>query len=144
MSGTLLTVLHRKRLEFSYLGGGASQTITLIPEIALCNYGYVAIYARVHERSMTSGQSLAFNLYNTLPTPHDAREFIEMDASGNLVPFLTLTLTSAAPFSAPGFSYHSTTGQGPFAKLTLIATQTSVSSTFYAELSAEILLRETR
>lgn len=144
MSGTVINVLDRKRFEFSYLSGGSSQSITVVPTIDACGYGFVAIYARLHARNMASGQSLVLSLYNTLPCDEDAREFIETDASGVPLPLLDLTLTSALPLAAPGIFYNSTTGFGPYLKLGLKGTQTSSPTTFYAEISVLLLMRETR
>lgn len=82
MSGKILNLLERRRFEFSYLTGSTSQGVTIAPMIDVCGYGYVALYARVHARSMASGQSLNFNVYNILPSDEDAREFVETDSTG--------------------------------------------------------------
>lgn len=144
MSGTVIKLLDQKRFEFSYLSGGSSQSITVVPTINACDYGFVAIYARLHARDMAAGQSLILSLYNTLPSDEDAREFIETDASGVPLSLLDLTLTSALPFAAPGIFYTATTGSGPYLKLGLKATQTSSPTTFYAEISVLLLMREMR
>lgn len=144
MSGTVINILDRKRCEFSYLSGGSSQSATLVPMIEACGYGFVAIYARLHARSMTVGQALTLSLYNILPSDEDAREFVETDASGVPLSILDLTLTSALPFAAPGIFYSATTSTGPYLKLGLQATQASSPATFYAEISVLLLMRETR
>lgn len=144
MSGTVINVLDRKRCEFSYLSGGASQSVTLVPRIDACGYGLVAMYARLHERSMAVDQSLTLSLYNILPSDEDAREFVEQDASGVPLSLLDLTLTSALPFAAPGIFYSVTTNTGPYLKLGLRATQATSPATLYAEISVLLLMRETR
>lgn len=143
MTGTIITALPRRRLEYSYLGGSAYQTIVLLPEVATCDYNYAGLFIRVHSRSMSAGQSLAFNLYNILPSRDDLREFVEIDGAGAPSPLMTVTVTSAAPMTAPSFKYDTTTRVGPFLKLALKASQASSPASFYAELSAELLLRET-
>jgi len=143
MTGTLITALPRRRLEYSFLAGSTSQTIVLLPEIATCNYNYAGIFVRVHSRSMAAGQSLQFNLYNILPTQDDLREFVEDDGTGSPYPLVTVTVTSSSPVTVPRITYDTTTRVGPFLKLELKASQASSPTAFYAELSAELLLRET-
>ena len=142
MSGCLVRALDRKRFDFAYLAGSASQSVVLTPVIDVCDYGFIGIYARVHERSMVSGQSLVISLYNILPSDEDAREFVETDASGRPVAILDLTLTNLLPAGVPGMYYNSTKTSGPQLKLALKATQASVASTFYIEISVVLLLRE--
>lgn len=144
MSGTIVNLLERRRLEFSYLTGSASQSVTLIPSINACGYGFVALYARLHARSMAVGQSLTFSLYNILPSDEDAREFVETDVAGNPVSCLDLTVTTSLPSADPGMYSNSTSSTGPFLKLGMKATQASSPATFYAEISLVLLMRESR
>lgn len=144
MAGTIINILNRRRFEFSYLAANASQSVILAPAIEACGYGYTAIYARIHERSMTSGQALTLRLFNILPSDEDAREFVETDAFGSAASFLDLSVTSSVPTSVPGICYSSTTSSGPFLKLGLTAMQGTSTSTFYAEISALLHMRETR
>ena len=132
----LTPVLDRRRIEYSFLSGGSSQVITLQPAIDVQEYSSGILFVRVHERNMTSGQSIALSLYYTLPSCDDSREF----TSTSLL--TDVTITSTSPASTPGLSYREFSGAGAYLKLVLTATQTSVPSTFYAELSAELLLRK--
>ena len=56
----------------------------------------------------------------------------------------TLALTSVSPAALPGLVDTEQTSPGAFLKFVLTATQTSVSTPFYAELSAAIMLRQQR
>lgn len=143
MSGRILNLLDRKRFEFSYLGGSASQSVTITPMIDACADGYMALYARIHARSMAAGQSLDFSVYNILPSDEDAREFVETDVSGAPVSLFTVSITSTQPNAVPGM-YSNSASSGPFAKVVLKATQASSPATFYAEISLLLHLRETR
>ena len=144
MGGTVVNLVDRRRLEFSYLAGSASQSITLIPSIIACGYVFVALYARLHARSMAAGQLLTFSLYNILPSDEDAREFVETDGAGSPVSCLDLTLTSSLPTAVPGMYSNSTSSTGPFLKLGLKATQASSPATFYVEVSLLLLMGESR
>lgn len=131
----LIPVLDRRRLEYSFLGAGASQVITLQPAIDACGYNSGILFVRVHERNMASGQSIVFSLYYTLPAGDDPREFT---ASSSVT---DLTLTSASPSSTPGLLYREFSAPGAFLKLVLTASQPGAgASTLYAEVSAELLL----
>lgn len=142
MSCNLIKALGRRRFDFGFLAGSASQSVTLLPIIDSCEYNFVSIQARVHQRSMASGQSLNFHLYNTLPSDEDGREFIETEQLTAVpLPLLTLTLTSDLPFGVPGISYNNSSNPGPYLKLVLTATQASSPSNFYIETSALVLMR---
>jgi hypothetical protein len=130
----LLPVLDKRRFEYSFLGGGASQEITLQPAIDVCGHVSGILFVRVHERNMTSGQSIGLGLYYTLPSGDDPREFT---ASSSLT---DVTITSVSPSSTPALLFREFSSPGAFLKLVLTATQTSVPSTLYAEVSAELLL----
>ena len=141
MSGCLVRVADRKRFDFSYLAGSASQSVVLYPNIDAIDYCVAAIYTRVHERKMASGQLLTLSLYNTLPSDEDAREFVETDVAGSAVELIALSLTNILPSAVPGLSYSSTTSPGPYLKFGLSATQASAPATFYVEIRVAVLLR---
>lgn len=143
MSGKILNLLDRKRFEFSYLGGTASQSMIIAPMVDACGYGYMALYARVHARSMAVGQSLNFNVYNILPSDEDAREFVETDGAGAPLALFDVVVTSAQPTAVPGM-YSNSSSSGPYIKIVLTATQASSPATFYAEISLLLHMRETR
>lgn len=143
MSGAVVKLLDRRRFEYSYLPGSGTQSMVLVPLIESCGFGYLALYARVHERSMAAGQSLSFSLYNILPSDEDAREFVETDVAGSPVSFLNLIVNTAQPPGAPGFWWTSARSVGPYVKLVVKASQPSVPATFFAEISLLLHLRET-
>lgn len=142
MPGKLVPILCKRHFDFTAVAGGASQDIVLVADIDTASYVYAGIFVRVHARNMTAGQSLDFSLYNTLPTEADHREFVETDGAGSPSALVTVTVTSASPAAAPGMQSDYTTRIGPFLKVVLSANQDSTPATFYAELSAELLLRE--
>lgn len=146
MSCCLIKALGQKRFDFGYLGAAASQSITLVPVIESCDYGWAAIYVRVHERTMVAGQTLKIQLFNVLPCETDGREFIEtqpVGGSGLPEPILSVTVSSALPTAIPGIYYNSVNSPGPYLKLALTATQAGAGSNFYTEISVLILMRET-
>lgn len=132
----VIPVLKRQRFEYSFLGGGASQVVTLMPAISVYSYYYAHLLVRVHARDMAAGQSILLSLYQTLPSDDDSREFTEVGA------LTDVTITSANPSVVPGITSRDTSSLGAYLKLLLTATQTTAPTTFYAELSAELVLRE--
>ena len=144
MSHRLINVLEQKRYDFGSLGGSASRIITLDPVIEACNYGWVSICARVHALSMVAGQTVALQIFNTLPCETDGREFIEYSPT-SVTPnaLLTVTMTSAGPTVIPSVLSGATTNTGPYLKLVLTATQASSPDIFYIEMSVVVLMRET-
>ncbi len=132
----VIPVLKRQRFEYSFLTGVASQVVTLMPAISSSSYYYAHLFVRVHARDMTSGQSIQLALYHTLPSDDDSREFT---AANSLT---DVTITSASPAAVPGIVSRETSSLGAYLKLLLTATQTTGATTFYAELSAELVLRE--
>jgi len=134
--GLIIPVLKRRRFEFSFLGGVGSQVVTLQPAIETCNFYYAHLFVRVHSRSMVAGQSLVLGLYYTMPSDEDSSEYT---ASTELT---SVTITSSSPTAVPGLNQREVTSLGAYLKLLLTATQASSPSTFYAELSADLVLRE--
>ncbi|MBK8649599.1 MAG: hypothetical protein KBF43_13175 [Dermatophilaceae bacterium] len=134
--GIIIPVLERRRFEFSFLGGSASQMVTIQPAIEAFNFYYAHLFVRVHARDMTSGQSLVLALYYTLPSDDDPSEFTDASSISDV------TITSTAPSTVPGLSSREFSSPGAYLKLLLTATQASAPSTFYTELSAALVLRE--
>ena len=96
MGGVTVTLMKKTRLEYSYLAAGTSTTLIVRPAFKTGRFYYVELWVRVHEKNLAvSGQTVGFNLYNTLPTREDPREFSESGA------FLNLTMTSGS--TAPWF-----------------------------------------
>jgi hypothetical protein len=134
---TIITVLKRRKFDYSYLAAGTSQLVVIQPAIEVHEYYTAHLFVRVHARSMSSGQSLDFGLHYTMPSDDDAREFTESS------PFTSLTVTSTAPAVVPGLISRSVSDIGGYVKILMTVTQTSPSlTTLYAELSAELVLRE--
>ena len=144
MSHCLINALDQKRYDFGYLGGSDSRSITLVPVIEACNYGWVSISVRVHARSMVAGQTVTLQLFNTLPSETDGREFIEYSPT-SVTPnaLLVVTMTSAVPTVIPSVLFGATTNTGPYLKLVLTATQAASPDIFYIETSVVVLMRET-
>lgn len=135
-NGILVPLLTPRRFDYGFLASG-SQVIVLEPALDTMRCSYLGLYVRVHERDMASGASFVISMFNTVPCEDDRREFVD---SANSV--LTVTVTSAAPTSAPGICYDYTTRFGPFLKIVLTANQSVASpGKVYAELSAVLDLR---
>lgn len=131
----IIPVLRRRRFDFGYLAATTSQSVTLQPAVDVSQFYYVQLWVRVHERDMSTGQTLVLSLYNTLPDEEDPREF-----TGDSL--LDITLTSVAPpVPLPALTYRDGSSPGPYLKLVLTATQTSVTTALYAELSAVLNVR---
>lgn len=133
-SGAFIPILEKTRLDFSFLAGTASHTVTLRSNIDVIGYHYVQLFVRLHDRSMVSGQSLRFALVNSVPSNEDSRDFLDISS------FLTADISDSTP-AVPGITSGAASGPGPFLAFTVSATQTSVSSTFYVDASAVLLLR---
>jgi hypothetical protein len=134
-SGSLISVLEKIRLDFSSLPATASQSVTLRSNIHVVPYSTAALWVRVHARDMAAGQTLRLALRNSLPSAEDPREFVDP------TDMLAVDITSSAPTAIPGIGWDSSSRIGPYLNLVAIATQTSVSTTFYADVSVELLLR---
>lgn len=137
MSGIIVPILDRRRLDYSFLAGTATQSLTLNPAFPTCDYFNAYLFVRVHSRNMTGGQSIVFSVFHALPSDEDPREFVDESSS-----LADVTITDSAPTVVPGIGYRELATPGPFLKFVLLATQTSVQSTFYAELSAVVVFRE--
>lgn len=135
--GILIPVLKRRRFDFSHLAGGASQTVVLQPAIDAICYYYGHLLVRVHDRNMTSGQTFVFSLYYTAPSDEDTRDFTYTTSS---VTDVTVDFNTS-PASVPGLSQRELTSPGSYLKLELVATQASAPGKFYAELSADLVLK---
>jgi hypothetical protein len=131
----VIPFLEMRSFSFSSLNGTTSQTIILLPYLCVLQYTRLMLVARLHSSTMTSGQTLKFSVQGTMPTADDpSQDFVESTE------FISVSFTSAS--SAPALSSRSATDPHEFVRLSLVATQTSVSSTFLATLSACLVLRE--
>jgi hypothetical protein len=136
MSGVTVNLMKKTRLEYTYLAGGTSTTLIIRPSIKTGRFYYVELWVRVHEKNLaTAGQTVAFSLYNTLPTREDPREFSESGA------FLTLTMTNGT--TAPALlSSGVVTNPGPYLKFAATISQPSGGGILYTQVSAAVNLRE--
>lgn len=140
-SGIYCPLFDKRTFEFSYLGGGAAQIVTLQSMIDCIPYGFVCLLIRVHRlTALTGTQSLAFRLYNILPSEEDPQDFVDM-TGGSLQPVAFVTIQSGT--TAPSLLLDSANGPGPFLKCVATATQTSAPTTFFVEASGGLLLRTT-
>lgn len=135
--GVVVPVLPKTRFEYSYLAPSASQQVILQPALDVGEYYYFQLIVRIHERSFSGSQTIVLQLFNTLPSEEDSREFTSTSA------FTPITITGVLPSAVPGLLSSSGTDPGGFLKLLLTANQQAGSSgTLYAELSAVLVLRQ--
>lgn len=138
MRGLILPVLERKRFDWTYLGGGGQQQVVLQPAIDVTGFYYIQLWVRIHERSFSADQTVGMTLFETLPSNDDPREFTITSSS-----FLSLSFNLGSPVSVPALLNANSTNPGAFLKLVLSAYQAATApGTFYAELSAVLVLRE--
>lgn len=127
--------LEMRSFSFSSLNGTTSQTIILVPALCVLQYTRIMLVARLHASTMTSGQSLKFSVYGTMPTADDpSQDFVDSSE------FIGISFTSSS--AAPALASRATTDPAEFVRLTLVATQTSAIAPFLATLSACLVLRE--
>lgn len=130
----MVTLFRKQIFDFTFLGAGASQTITIKRRLAIIPFYYYWVGLRVHNR-VIGGGSFTLNLPNTLPSSQDPQEFTETGT-----PALTLTVNSAT--TPPALLIDTTTFLGPFVKVTLVANQVTASQQLYTELSAVLFSRK--
>src|SRR5690349_4839948 len=127
--------LARKQIfAFTFLGAGASQTITSKRRLPIIPFYYYWVGLRVHNR-VIGGGSFTLNLPNTLPSSQDPQEFTETGT-----PALTLTVNSAT--TPPALLIDTTTFLGPFVKVTLVGNQLTPSQQLYTKLMPMLFSRE--
>ena len=132
----LVSLFEKTRFEYSYLGNNATQTVTLARALNVVPYYECQLLVRWHKGTLTSGQSLIFGLYNTLPSDDDPQEFTD---TGTI--FTSVTLNSAS--TPPALLSARATSPQAYLKHLLTITQGSTGGTaLYAEVSACLLLRE--
>lgn len=138
--GILVPVFDKIRLEYSYLGPLATESVRLARDLNVTPFYRAQLIIRVHSLTMAGSQSFVFALANTLPSEVDPREFSDTSTgAGN--PFLAVTINSSSP-APPTIVFASATDPGAFLKLTVTATQGATGgSTFYGEFSGAVLLR---
>lgn len=122
-------------MEYSYLAAGASESVRLVHALNCAPFYRVQLIIRIHSLTISTGQSFAFVLANTLPSEIDPREFSESAS------FLTVTINSSSP-AAPSLVSGTATDPGAFLKLTMTASQPAGgSSPLYGEFSGVVVLR---
>jgi len=134
--GIIVPVFDKIRLDYTYLGSTATESVRLAREINVSPFYRVQLIIRVHSLSISGGQSFAFALTNTLPSEVDPREFSQSAT------FLTVSITGATPPTPPVIVSGTATDPGAFLKLVVTATQGSLGGTpLYGEFSGVLVLR---
>lgn len=133
MTGGILVPLFEKfRMEYSYLGATASQSVNLVRALCVAPFYRVQLIIRVHALTLV-GQRIYFYLYNTLPSDVDPQDFTDYSS-----PFLTVAINSGSP---PELVSSSSTDPGAFLTLRMLAVQSGSGAPFYGEFSGALLLR---
>lgn len=138
MAGVTVSLMRKTRLEYSYLANSAFTTLIVRPAIKTGRFYYIDIWVRVHEKNLaSSGQTIAFELYNTYPTKEDPREFSESS------PFASLTMGSGTIVPVL-FKSSVVTSPGPYLKFALTISQSAAGAgtALYTQVSAGLNLRE--
>lgn len=137
MDAVIVPVLSKSRIDFSFLGASASETVQLVRSINVAPFYRVQLIVRIHSLTLdpSTPGSFAFDLVNTLPSDDDPREF---SASGT--PFISIPVNSSSP-AAPVIVSGTATDPGAYLKLSLTATQGGAGVNFYGEFSAVLLGR---
>jgi len=138
MCSKTIQLFQKTLYDFTFLGGGETETIVLAPGIDVASYYGVDLHIRVHNIQMATRQSITFELDNTLPTGEDPAEFIERDGAG--APLAELEIDEAD--TAPALLSTSATGLGAGLRVRLKAEQDSTGGTaFFIEMSGVLVLR---
>ena len=137
--GTSMAILRKSRYDFSHLATGTSQAVVLHDELDSRPFYHIQLIVRVHARSFSGGQNFTFAVHNALPSEEDARSFVDTSA------LLTVPIvggTGAGVIPLPGIGSASASNPGAFLRVLMTANQDpTAAGTFYAELSAELVLR---
>jgi hypothetical protein len=131
----MVTLFRKQIFDFTFLGAGASQTITIKRALPIIPFYYYWLGVRCHNRVIPGSGSFTIQLPNTLPSSQDPQEFTE---SGT--PQLLITVNSGT--AVPSLQIDTTTFLGPYVKVQLIANQVTASQQLYAELSAVLFSRK--
>lgn len=135
MDANLIPIFEKRRFDFSFLTGTATHQVTLASALSLIHYKSVFLMIRVHELTISTGQSFLFTLENTLPSDEDPQEFTDTSS-------FILSVSIPSGTTAPKLLSGSGTNPLAFGKLVLTAAQGSAGGTpLYAELSACLLGR---
>jgi hypothetical protein len=134
MSGTQIPILPKQIFEYGFLATGAVKTIVLHRALDVIPFKSGRLLLRVHDFSHAGDGSFKLALSTTAPSDDDTTEF----TSGSV------SMVCTADSGSTGLEVATDSDLGPYLKVELIATQDSVSSqTLYAELSADLVVRET-
>ncbi len=135
MDANLIPIFEKRRFDFSFLANTATHQVTLASALSLIHYKSVFLMIRVHELTISAGQSFLFTLENTLPSDEDPQEFTDTSS-------FILSVSIPSGTTAPKLLSGSGTNPLAFGKLVLTAAQGGVGGTpLYAELSACLLGR---
>lgn len=111
-------------------------SVVLCVAVCVLDYHRVRLAVRVHSISMpSSGQSIRFVVYGTLPSDDDpGRDFVDANT------FLSVDLTQSTV--APSLITATATDPDAYLRIVLVAAQAPVATSFSAELSAALILRD--
>jgi hypothetical protein len=130
---TAIPVLPKQRFDYTYLGTAGSLNVCFHEAIDTTGYKSAWLLLRVHSHNLTAGQSIAFGAVGTAPSPYDPNEFY--DATSILATTVNSTVASPALLTATHSNLF------PFLKVAMTVTQSSANTPFYADLSADLVLR---
>jgi hypothetical protein len=129
----LISVLPKQRFEYSYLGTAATLNVCFHEAIDTTGYKSAWLLLRVHSHNLTAGQSIVFGAIGTDPSPYDPNEFWDVTS------ILSTTVNSTVASPALLTATHS--NLFPFLKVAMTVTQSTLNTAFYADLSADLVLR---
>jgi hypothetical protein len=133
----IVPFLEKRTYDFSTLSAGAGVTNSVVLDPALCvlDAYRVRLNLRIHDLTVSAGQSFSLTLYGALPSEEDpAQDFVDTRAA-----FINLSVTSAT--SAPTLLTATATDPDAYLRIVLNASQTSPAATLRATLSACLILR---
>lgn len=128
----MFEILPKRQLDFSFLGAGGTQIITVRRALRVSAFYYFWAGIRIHNLVIGTGQ-MRLLAYETLPNGGDPQEF-----TGTLA---RITLTMDSTDVAPKLEIFSNQNLGPYLKFVLEVTQGTAGDRLYAELSAVLLAK---
>lgn len=136
MAGKIIQILRQKLLDFTFLGNSGTEKLTLHTALPVANYKSGLLAVRIHTNNIPTGGSFQFRLSPTLPCSTDGRQFTNTSLG-------VASLTVDDSFSAPWYLQAAiSTMTAAFLLIEILATQAATATTFSAQLSADLLLRE--
>lgn len=137
MSGVIVPIIPKQRFDYSFLLADVDKSVVIHKALNVIPYKTGRLMVRVHSIDMSTGQDLTITAFGVNPSPDDPQDFVDSS-------YTAMTVNLDESNSDGDLTSTTDSNLYPYLKIQITFSQDATgSTTLFAELSADLLLRDT-